>query len=267
LPSSSLSSNSVRARILDAYEGSRTHLPSVADVVARPNRSRLASLSRPDSGRRVLNLADAVVEAGEEAWKLVAPALEGDPGSLRRLRELTREGLARVRSSGRRNGGGPSRKADEGALPDARCEGTSEERRFLLVLVRYVRETSGHEGALSGDLQVRISRRMTRALGSFRYQGSSRRITLAARLFRPGLEDLLFDTVKHELAHLADQATREDGRTCHGPSWRAWARRLGARPERLCRSAEVNRAGVRWRRGRARALRYPPEVAEWLRGE
>ena len=240
-------------------------MPPVTDVVARPNRSRLASLSRPGSDRRVLNLADAVVEAGEEAWRLVAPALEGDPESLRRLRELTREGLARARSSGRRNGGGPSRKTDEGALPDPRCEGTPEQRRFLLMLVRYVRETSGHKAALSGDLQVRISRRMTRALGSFRYRGGSRRITLSARLFRPGLEDLLLDTVKHELAHLADHATRDDGRTCHGPSWREWARRLGARPGRLCTSAEANRVRA-WRGwGKGRALRYPDEVAEWLR--
>ena len=133
------------------------------------------------------------------------------------------------------------------------------------MLLRYVRETSGHGGALAGDIQVRISRRMTRALGSFRYRGGSRRITLSARLFRPGLEDLLLDTLKHELAHLADQVTRDDGRTCHGSSWREWARRLGARPERLCTSVDQGRIRASRARREGTSLRHPPEVERWLR--
>lgn len=256
---------SLRRRILQAYEAARTHAPPVAHVVARPNRSRLASLSRSGCGPRVLNLADAVVEAGEDAWRLVAPALEGQPGSLRRLRELTRQGLARARGSGMKNGDGPPGKGRESPLPDTRCDGGPEERRFLLELVEYVRKTSGHIDVLPGDTQIRISRRMTRALGSFRYRGASRRITLSARLFQPGLEDLLFDTVKHELAHLADQVTREDGRTSHGPSWREWARRLGARPERLCTSADLGRISDPRGRRPGWGLRHPPEALRWLR--
>jgi hypothetical protein len=98
-----------RTAILAAFEAGRSRLPPVADVRARPNVSRLASLSRPQGGAAALNLSTAVVEAGPEAWRLVAPALEGDRGSLERLRALTRDGVRANRT--RRGGGARSRAA------------------------------------------------------------------------------------------------------------------------------------------------------------
>lgn len=252
--------------ILRAYEATRTRGRPAGAVAARPNRRRLASLTRPAAGPTTLNLALAVVEAGEPAWRLVAPALEGDRRALARLRELTRDGLveARRRRPGRRSAGRDRAGARHG-LPETPCDGTPEERRFLLTLVRCVRETSGHADALPKDVQVRISRRMTRALGTCRWIGRSRRITLAARLFRPGLEDVLWETVKHEMAHLADQVTSRHVTSSHGVTWKAWARRLGASPERLCTPEDARRILAAGERGRGRALAYPPEVARWLR--
>jgi len=108
---------------------------------------------------------------------------------------------------------------------------------------------------------------MTSRLGLFAHRGESYRITVSQRLFRPGLEAILWDTVKHELAHLADLVTSPDRRTSHGPRWREWARRLGARPERLCTPEEartIQRRNGSSTDGPGRGLTYPPEVARWL---
>jgi predicted SprT family Zn-dependent metalloprotease len=262
-------SPSLKERILEAFEASRTHLPPVSDVAARPNVRRLASVSRRSPGMASLNLSSAVIEAGEAAWLLVAPALEGDRASLHRLRHLTRAGAEANRRGRRASREGRSRRRTEpsAGLPPTPCQGTAEQRRYLADLIGFVREVSGHREALPGDVQVRISRRMTSALGSCSYVGTSRRITISERLFRPGLEALLWDTVKHELAHLADQVTSAHGRSDHGPRWRRWARRLGARPERLCRPDDVRTIEARRGSGRHRSLEYPSEVREWLRAE
>lgn len=255
---------SIRREILAAFEASRTRLPRVGEVRARPNVSRLASVSTPRNGRgrtrslAVLNLSTAVVDAGPEAWRIVAPALEGDRESLRRLRVLTRAGV----EANRARRPSPPRGPD---LPDTPCHGTPGERRYLLHLIQFVRATSGHAQALPRDIQVRISRRMTSRLGLLSARGGSHRITLSQRLFRPGLEAILWDTVKHELAHLADLVTSPGARTSHGPNWQAWARRLGARPERLCTPEEAKRIRARVH-VTSGALAYPREVADWLEG-
>jgi hypothetical protein len=240
----------LEARVLAAYHRTRSRLPRVSSVAVRPNTRRLASLSRRRDDGSVLNLATAVVEAGEEAWCMVAPALEGDRESLLRLRKLTRQGLE------------PNRRGRR--LPETRCQGTPEQRRYLLRLIDYVRDgvraRPDLPDAIPADIQVRISRRMTRSLGSCSWMGDSRRITVAERLFRPGLEGLLWETVKHELAHLADQVTSAHGRSDHGSSWKAWARRLGARPERLCTPAEARRIAAAPAPARGESLAWPEEL-------
>lgn len=225
--------------ILRVWDDTRSRLPPVREVRVRPNRVRLASLSRAPGGHWRLNLATAVVSAGEEVWRLVAPALEGDPESRRKLRERAAPGLEGRRGARRRRGasaaGGPA------PLPETPCEGTPDERERLVRLFRRIRDEAGAPAALPAKIQLRVSRRMTSSLGSFRYRGESRRITISAHLFRPGLEDLLEDTVRHEMAHLADQVSSPEGRTGHGRSWRAWALRLGARPERRCSPDDAER--------------------------
>lgn len=284
----------LKRRIIQAFEASRRSLPPISDVAARPNRRRLASLSRPRGKRTVLNLSTAVVEAGEEAWVVVAPALEGDRESLRRLQRLAAPGMLRNRdrsqgvaepgapgstrpgapgserpaaapsnrTRSRRPGAAPSN--GTGGLPPANCEGTPAQRRYLRRLVEYVRESNGCADAIPADVQLRVSRRMTSSLGLCTTSGASRRVTIAERILRPGLEDIAWETVKHELAHLADQVTRKGGRPGHGPGWRRWARHLGARPQRLCSREEARRIGeIAARRGRG-PLRYPTEVRRWL---
>jgi hypothetical protein len=291
-------------RILSIFASARGRLPQPDRVAVRRNVRRLASLSRPRGGGVTLNLSTAVLEAGPEAWALVAPALGGDRDSLARLRDLTAEGIRATREG--RASRNPRAVRGEAArdpgrpppLPDTGCEGDPAERAFLLTLIAYLRETCGYPDAIPEDIQVRISRRMTRKLGSCAWSGTSRRITIARRLFRPGLEDILWETVKHEVAHLADQVTSGDGRTSHGAGWKAWARRLGARPERLCSIDEARRidrlqggraqggraldgrasgggapdgrapgrlslGGLRGRRASG-PLQYPPEVRRWL---
>jgi hypothetical protein len=254
----------LKAAILRAWDATRRTLPPVAEVAARRNRRRLASLTRNGTGGSVLNLATAVVEAGEEAWLEVAPALEGDREALHRLRRLAGPGLAGQGEGTAHRAAGAAYGTRRGRLPPPRCEGTPEQRRFLGELVEFVRAEWAH--ALPEDLQLRISRSMTSALGRCTYAGAARRITIAERLFRPGLEDILWDTVKHELAHVADQATRSSARSDHGPRWKEWARRLGARPERLCRPGEVERIDRAAAAGRRGPLRHPAEVRRWLAG-
>lgn len=268
------------AAALEAYNRTRGRLPRAARVAARPNVRRLASLTGRGAGPPTLNLATAVLDAGEEAWVRVAPALRGDREALLRLRKLADPGLAEARRTRPRT---PRR-----ALPEPACDGTDEQRDYLRTLIAFVRETSGHADAFPEEVRLRISRRMTSSLGLCARAGDTHRITIAERLFRPGLEEILFDTVKHELAHLADQATSENGRSSHGPRWKEWARRLGARPERLGpsevarRVERVNRKtgrgfggvagrrlgwgreGERHRVGAPVLPAWPDEVRRWL---
>ncbi|TVR63481.1 MAG: hypothetical protein EA422_09335 [Gemmatimonadales bacterium] len=226
------------SRILEVFHRTRTRLPPVHGVAARPNVRRLASLGRRGRGRHVLNLAQVVVQAGEEAWAQVAPALEGDPVSLQRLRALVDADLRKARAARRPGkGGGPGK----GGRRGPRCQGTPDQRRRLQAVLERICRNQPWSALVPDDLELRISRRMTRSLGSCRFRGDEVRITLSSRLFAPGVEDILDETLRHELAHLLDGRTRPDGRSDHGRSWRAWALRVGARPERLCAPDDARR--------------------------
>ncbi len=220
------------SRILEVFHRTSTRLPPIHGVAARPNVRRLASLGRRGRGRRILNLAQVVVQAGEEAWAQVAPALEGDTESLRRLRALVDADLREARARKARG---------KGERGSPRCQGTPDERRRLRALLAGICHGRPWSHLVPDHLELRISRRMTRSLGSCRFRGEAVRITLSARLFAPGVEDILEETLRHELAHLLDGRTRPDGRSDHGATWRAWAIRVGARPERLCTPGDARR--------------------------
>lgn len=128
-------------------------------------------------------------------------------------------------------------------LPPAplRCEGTREERALLGAMVDRVMKSPAWTEELPAEVEYRVSRRMTRSLGTFTVRHGRSRVSLSARILRPGLEDIAWETVKHEMAHVADRATRADGRSDHGPSWRRWAERLGAQPRRSCSREESHR--------------------------
>lgn len=76
-------------------------------------------------------------------------------------------------------------------------------------------------------------------------------VEVARWLLVEGDTRAIVDTTRHEAAHVL--AAHEDPTTTpHGPVWRRWARRLGARPERLCRDpalaarSPTARLGPKW---------------------
>ena len=85
---------------------------------------------------------------------------------------------------------------------------------------------------------LRLSRRMTRSLGTIRYgetgdgdgaQGRSVvEIAISAELLSGPNRSLLEDTLLHEMAHA--EAWLRHGHRGHGPVWRRVARRVGCRP-------------------------------------
>ncbi len=136
------------------------------------------------------------------------------------------------------------------------CCGTPEQRSYLRALYDYFNQTR-FGGALPSDIPVRLSDRMRSSLGHMRIDEDSddgRRvaeIALNLDLMLEGNGAERADTLLHEMAHAADYL--ESGHAGHGPSWKAWARRVGCRPTTL-----YDRP-VRRRRPRNRPLqRVPP---------
>lgn len=228
-----------RRAILEAFNRGRGELPPAHTVQARPNRRTLISVT----GRRVemrLNLADVVVRAGPEAWELIGPTLNGDKDAGRRLRSLVGH-VRRKEGPRERRGASAKRRNGNSPLPDTPCEGTPHERWLLVTMIQWVREVSGWGHLFPESLQIRVSRRMRRGLGSCRIRGGVARITISSRLLRAGLEDIALDTVLHECAHLLHALNEGGGRSDHGPEWKRWCRRLGAHPERLASGDEEQR--------------------------
>lgn len=247
-------------RILEIYNAGRGRLPRATTVGARPNRRRLASLSRR-SGRVRLNVADAVVRAGPPAWALLGAALGGDRRALARLTALCRDRMSPPGARRRRRG----RAGSPPPLPATPCEGTASQRRTLLAIVAWAKAVKGCREHFPPDLQIRVSRRMTRSFGTYMARGGAYRITLSSRLFRAGLEDILLDTTLHELAHLLHARANGRERSDHGPAWREWCRRLGARPRRLAPREDVAWVERANRNGGPGAV--PAPVARWLARE
>lgn len=143
-------------------------------------------------------------------------------------------------------------------LPGLRCAGTREERRRVREL--YIRfNEKRFEGVLPPGIPLRLSGRMRRRLGHMRpgtAPGGARvvvEIALSRLLLLPANALLLDDVLLHEMAHAADWLV--DGRAGHGPTWKAWARRVGCHP-RACTNLPVREppsgptGGANRRRGR-----------------
>ncbi len=254
----------VANRILTAYNTGRGAGPGATLVAARKNRRTLASVRRLSDGPVRLNVARAVVSAGPEAWDLLGPALQGNREARRRLARLSRTGLEAAARSASPPGATPGGNGrTPSPLPDTPCQGTPHQQRVLRLIVRWVKSSSGYADAFPDQLQLRVSRRMSSSYGSHMTRDGTHRITITHRLFRPGLEDILLDTVLHELAHLLDALTNGRGRSFHDASWRRWCRRLGATPERLISPASARR--VRQARGEDGPCALPTAVARWAR--
>jgi len=83
--------------------------------------------------------------------------------------------------------------------------------------------------------------RATRTLGSYLSRGGE---PVCIRLQFAQEPDHLKQTLLHEIAHVCDHLSRQDGqgyRQAHGRGWRLWAEALGIIPERLGSSEVLRR--------------------------
>jgi hypothetical protein len=96
-----------------------------------------------------------------------------------------------------------------------------------------------HFGGWLPRVPLRLSRRMTRALGTIGYleTGGVRRIreiVISADLMLPANAGVLRDTLLHEMAH--GEAWLRHGHRGHGRIWRCIAERVGCVPQALTRT-------------------------------
>jgi hypothetical protein len=94
-------------------------------------------------------------------------------------------------------------------------------------------------------IPLRLSRRMTRTLGTIAYGSAGdrrtvREIALNADLLLPANASVLVDTLLHEMAHA--EAWLRHGHRGHGAVWRRIAERVGCEPRALARLRVARRA-------------------------
>jgi hypothetical protein len=148
-----------------------------------------------------------------------------------------------------------TRAAEASAAP-THCAATPEQRTYLRVLYAYFNRTRFDAG-LPAEVPVRLSRRMRSALGHMlpgeRTDGTRYVVEIALNcdLMLAGNAPERADTLLHEMAHIA--AYLESGHRGHGPSWRAWAQRVGCRPTTL-----YDRPVIARRRRSDAVTRVPP---------
>ncbi len=90
-------------------------------------------------------------------------------------------------------------------------------------------------GVDTSSVEIEISRRPGRRLGSFRYplkEGAAPlRIIISASLLEQ--EEQFWDTIRHEYAHAAVYLRHPGERHGHDRTWKELCRQLGCSPERL----------------------------------
>ena len=95
-------------------------------------------------------------------------------------------------------------------------------------------------GVDTSRVELKISRRPGRRLGSFRYPlrggGTPLRISISASVLEQ--EEQFWDTIRHEYAHAAVYLQHPGERHGHDRLWQDMSRRLGCSPERLAPQSE-----------------------------
>jgi len=227
----------------------------VRRVSFRANRSTVWSLTQRGT---VLNLHEAYRAAPPGLLDAFATLAKEGGVSSRRSQHAAEEihrwpdlavaiEAARAAHDSRRTGLG---------MEQTHCCATPQQRAYLRTLYRYFNLTR-FTGALPPDVPVRLSSRMRSSLGHMlpaerpdgtRYV-SEIALNVDLMLAANGAERV--DTLLHEMAHVADYLGT--GNRSHGPSWRAWAVRVGCRPTTL-----YDRPVAARRRRRDRVTRVPP---------
>lgn len=231
--------------LLAALRGRRSRIRSVR---YRANRTVLLSVSRDG---RTLNSHSCFRDAPPEIAEAVAEFLTARRGSApaRRALEQLRgwEGTDRGLEAARRDRPRRSRRATDGP----------ETGPLRELFDRFNRDR--FDGRLPA-VPLRVSRRMSRSLGTIRYgpdgetaaggaagpagaaarprsdgePRSVREIAISADLLLPANRTALEDTLLHEMAHA--EAWLRHGHRGHGRPWRRIAERVGCAPRATCRS-------------------------------
>ena len=205
----------------------------VRRVRYRTNRTVLLSVSRDG---RTLNSHSCFRCAPPQIIEAVLTFLHARKGSAPHRRALAtlkgwegaRRGLAEARASR------PRRRPSS-------TQATSAEAGRIRLLYDELNEQH-----FQGELPVprlRVSRRMTRSLGTISYTGAGggdgergvREIALSADLLRERNARVLEETLLHEMAHA--EAWLRHGHRGHGRIWRAIARRVGCTPRARTRQS------------------------------
>ena len=106
-------------------------------------------------------------------------------------------------------------------------------------------------GIDTSGVELKISRRAVRQLGSFRAPSRGKgplRVTLSALILDDDAQ--FWDTVRHEYAHAAVWLLHPGEKHGHDAVWRDMCRRVGCNPKRLApekgRAAELRQARTRY---------------------
>lgn len=236
----------------------RTHRSSIRRVRYRTNRTVLLSVSRDG---RTLNSHACFQHAPPEIAEAVARFLTARRGSAAARQALERlrnwEGTRRGLETARRERPPTSRPTTDG--PDT--------APLRALFDRLNRQRFGNR---LPDIPLRVSRRMTRSLGTIRYaldegpaaprngassnggeagrprppgEGAKPRsvaeIAISADLLLPRNRAALEDTMLHEMAHA--EAWLHHGHRGHGTPWRRVALRVGCVPRATCRTPIARR--------------------------
>ncbi len=233
----------------------RAHGSTVRAIRYRANRAVLLSVSRDG---RTLNSHACFRLAPPDVAEAVAVFLTAPRGSARAARALdrlrgwegTRRGLAAARKTRPRRARSPADGPD--TVPLRRLFDHFNAARF---------------GSSLPTIPLRVSRRMTRTLGTIRYDpeggGSGARrvgeIAIGADLLLPANRAILEDTMLHEMAHA--EAWLRHGHRGHGRVWRSIAERVGCVPRATCRTPIERGARPETRRRYVRTDRrgFPPD--------
>lgn len=216
----------------------RAHRSPIRRVRYRDNRTVLLSISRDG---RTLNSHRCFRDAPPEILEAVATFL-----TARRTSAGARCALEQLRSwDGARRGLAAARRQRPGRRrPATDGPGTAPLRTLFQELNREAFERRLPE------IPLRVSRRMTRTLGTIRY-GPDRdhdtphtprvvlEIAISSDLLLPLNRDSLRETMLHEMAHA--EAWLQHGHRGHGRPWRRIAERVGCTPRATCRSAIARR--------------------------
>ncbi len=235
---------------------SRRGCRRLADVRFKKNRGRIISLAKDG---RTLHIHACFQEASDEVLNAVATFLKAGRRSyayreaIRAMRDFFDAHAGKyVPLTGEEEDHRVTR--DVQRLP---CVGTTAQRTFL-------REAYGRfnaalfDGRLPASVRMRLSNRMKSRLGHVRYHTTTQgervvlELALNIHLMLPRNEDVLLDTLLHEMTHV--EAWLAHGERGHSRRWKEIAKRVG------CEATACSTEPIRRRRRHIAITEVPDRV-------